>query len=162
MYKNNIQIVSFKRKLYITVLFIFCQLNHPHQTSQIRMFHLCVCLPLSFFLSLPLSLFVSLYARVSLGLFQLSSENAAYNDYSHNMRDLRDPKWTVLFIRPYVLYFYDPDVPPKLYMLGARENALSQDSLQHCQYLLFLADCSFYSHTVITYSQLTAFKGGFP
>lgn len=130
----------------------YIAIRRSHVRSRIR--------ALSFFLSL--SLFVSLYARVSLGLFQLSSENAAYNDYSHNMRDLRDPKWTVLSIRPYVLYFYDPDVPPKLYMLGARENALSQDSLQHCQYLLFLADCSFYSHTVITYSQLTAFKGGFP
>lgn len=138
----------------------YMAIRRSHVKSRIR-----APLSLSMFravLSLFLSLFVSLYARVSLGLFQLSSDNTAYNDYSHNMRDLRDPKWTVLFIRPYVLYFYDPDVPPKLYMLGARENALSQDSLQHCQYLLFLADCSFYSHTVITYSQLTAFKGGFP
>lgn len=128
----------------------------------IRRSHVKVGYVLFLSFSPSLSLFVSLYARVSLGLFQLSSDNTAYNDYSHNMRDLIDPKWTVLFIRPYVLYFYDPDVPPKLYMLGARENALSQDSLQHCQYLLFLDDCSFYSHNVITYSQLTAFKGGFP
>lgn len=122
----------------------YIAIRRSHVRSRIR--------ALSFFLSLPLSLFVSLYARVSLGLFQLSSDNTAYNDYSHNMRDLIDPKWTVLFIRPYVLYFYDPDVPPKLYMLGTRENALSQDSLQHCQYLLFLADCSFYSHTVILHT----------
>lgn len=109
------------------------------------------------------SLSLSLYARVSLCLSSSFLEIILHTmHYSDKMRDVRDPKWTVLFIRLAVLYFYDPDTPPKLCILGARENALSQGSLQQCQYLLFLADCSFYSHTVITYSQLTAFKGGFP